>query len=471
MANGPMIHPRLSNLGIESGAQAGQAADNLGVDPRLDLLLNSVDQYRMLQDLQAAEQEEPASAIQRLLSPAGLAALGLGAGATALGAPQAGLPFLSGVMGGAQQAAQEEQQAQQDYIAKLEDQIEKQRTRITTLLQAQPGIFLDNQGQNLVDPQALGPLAGLPFPVSPASKFAMMTKTEGQKGMYPVLSELMKQAETDEARAVVLETMNVMMDLGLPQEAIDVFARPSNQRELFNTLIEHFDTNALSDALLAAQMQGVDLFHPDIMPLYMGKLRTPEVGSPNEAFTARMLEAAQKFEAWLRSPDGEPFRAEDTAIAVDAWVASEGTTADAGFLRSKGGFKGAENLTNEQLLSNIMRTMQQFSIVDAAMQGVLTDPTKRPEYFQKIMEDQVGVQNALRRQTEATELVGHSNDIRAAWRAKGFEGPELAARTQEAMAKVKELLGLTRLSEANPDELRNAVRMVIQSIEAGDQGE
>ncbi|KPK44901.1 MAG: hypothetical protein AMJ65_01645 [Phycisphaerae bacterium SG8_4] len=463
------IHPRLSNLGIESDSTAGQQADNLGVDPRLEALAAATDQISMLQEQAAMREQPPEGAFERLLSPGGLASLGVGLGAAAFGAPQVGGGILQGLMQGVQEAHQAEKQQWLDHIDRLQGEVDKQRQRLVTLLQAQPGLFLDPQGQNVIDPQLLGPLAGLPIPVSPAAKYAAMARSDGQKTIIDTLSLMFEQAETPEARREVARAMSDMLDLDLPDAAIETFLLPDNQRQLFDTMSEHIDINALSNALLAAQTQGLSLYHPDIVKLWIGRYKEPDVGSISDAMNARILEAYDQFSMWLRSPEGAQFRSEDTYVAIEAWIQATGSTDMAGWLRSKSGFKGGEDLTNEDLLRVVMPTLQTLATLDMFQGGGLMDPEKRKDIVDQSLTDVVGMKKKLQRRASAQTLLTEQARIRATLRETYGDAGDSAF--QAVWDDVLSALGATRGSEVNPDELKAMVDAAIERIKAQGQGE
>lgn len=165
--------------------------------------------------LAATQAQETPSGLDFLLQPENLVKLGLATAGALTGnrdLQAASLGLGLGTLQGAGQQAQAAYAEQQKRIDQLVGMVEKQQQRLTTLLQTQPGLFLDEKGEELpgASPEQLAVATGLGVQMSPAALNARARQSELEARQWKIHGALFEQAlasRNETAAAQALQSM------------------------------------------------------------------------------------------------------------------------------------------------------------------------------------------------------------------------------------------------------------------------
>lgn len=430
----PIVNPRLTNLGITSGTATGeQGAEQPFVNERLKAMMQ--EQVGLTGQLQAARGADPRSMLERLGSPAGIATAGTGVLASLFGAPEVGLPLLQGLLQGTAQAVQTDQAQYLDRIDKLESMLEKQQQRVVTLLQSQPGLFVTPEGTNLVDPEFLGLTAGMPVPISPASKNALASRTVAQDAAIDVYAKLMTQAETSNQRYAMAKMLVGAAGLEVSEPALATFLESSEDRAIVDTLFEEFDPNSVMTALAEAQVRGLHMFHPEIIKLYSNKPKIDMDWSSKEKELTMFYWS--QFNAWLGSDEGAAFLGEDPYVALEAWSAADLSPDGLLWLNSQG-IKNprGQMIENRDIMVKTMQANSSLLKLDQYRGGGAINQEKRDAITLDAVESSFALTEALLPSESGRLQMGHIRSIEAALESVGRSKSEVWNIWTEIAAKV-----------------------------------
>lgn len=206
-----------------SGGYADRlAASNIGQVDTADLVQQLVNLEKQSTELQTKKADvEDSSALGRLGSLPGLLTL-LAAGGAAAAGGQGGIDVAAGLAGGAIQGARAAKLVDTERLAErikeTQGIIDDQRTRLVTMLQSRPEMFLDPAtGKSLVDPRVLGYAAtGLLLPIDPGVNYALTKQSQTREAQISTGISLALNGDTPEKRQqglrIVGNTIGVQFD-------------------------------------------------------------------------------------------------------------------------------------------------------------------------------------------------------------------------------------------------------------------
>lgn len=453
------VNPRLTNLGIESGTPTGQQGAEQPFKPNsrlMDLMRQSVD---VTSQLDSARQMEPKGLLDRLKSPGGIATAGIGVLASVLGAPEAGLPLLQGLLQGSAQAAQEEKAGLLANIEQLQKQLQDQQQTTSAMLQDQPGLFLTASGENLVDPEFLGLLSGLPISISPASKGKIQSRSETQKRSISVWTNLLKQAETPNQKFAAAQGLSEAADLDMTEAQLATFLEATDEASLINMFLDSADVNTVLSAALAAQTNDASILDPPYLAMIAGKPKTPS--SYSDEKNRMTLQYWKQFEEWRKTPQGMLVSEETPIIQLEAWGAEPDNGAGLLFLTStlikdpKG-----EAITGTRALLMAMKAEEGFRRLQAMQEGAILDPEEMREHSVQAINDMDSYGKEALAANSAKLLTIGMRKISAALEATGRDPSELQEMWRQVMVEA----GTLQLATIPEDDFNKAITTVMQRI-------
>ena len=458
----PGVNPRLTDLGIESETATGQqgAEAPFQANPRLmNLMRQNVD---VTSRLGTAREAEPKGVLDRLTSTGGLATAGVGILSSLFGAPEVGVPLLQGLLQGVTQATQDEKQGMLDTISGLQKELKDQQQRVTTLLQSQPELFLDSMGENMVDPEFLGLLSGLPISISPASKGKIQSRSETQKRSISVWTDLLKQAETPNQKFAAAQGLSEAADLDMTEAQLATFLEATDEASLINMFLDSADVNTVLSAALAAQTNDASILDPPYLAMIAGKPKTPS--SYSDEKNRMTLQYWKQFEEWRKTPQGMLVSEETPIIQLEAWGAEPDNGAGLLFLTStlikdpKG-----EAITGIRALLMAMKAEEGFRRLQAMQEGAILDPEEMREHSVQAINDMDSYGKEALAANSAKLLTLGMRKLSAALESVGRDPGELQEMWRQVMVEA----GTVELATLPEDKFNEAVSTVMKRILGG----
>jgi len=312
----------LGDLGFLKPTQANSSDDLSKVDMLEQLLAGSSDTFdelgraRVLESKMAQlDSAKKPSILDQLLSPQGLVSLLGTVGAGIAGGPAAAAGFGIGRLGTVDAAAEaklaQTRKAREELAKQHEnalDRLDKSRQRFTTLLQAQPELFIDPvTGQQTVSPKLLGFYAtGEPVALSPASKRALDKADDSWKKTNDILTDQLANAQTDDDAKKILDAIFVNLDAkNIPEDLKDSLAR-SRKDGTWNQstadMIARYFPKVAADAFIMAGENKVPLHDPMIMRLLKGNYQDPDSHADKVEVSDKFIQAGAEIAAWQSDP-------------------------------------------------------------------------------------------------------------------------------------------------------------------------
>ncbi len=317
--------PRIQNpnlMGLSDfGLTAPSASSNVDTPASADVLgellgknevFDAQSQVNLLDQYMAGVQgQENPGTLDRLKSPQGLLALLMAGAAGAVGGPAAAAGVGAGALTGANAARQAQATAQREALEVAQKQrddalgrLDKSHQRFTSLLQSQPELFMDAEGNQTVSPEVLGYYAtGTPTKLFATTKRALALKDASWASINKALSEnLEKSTSVEDARKIV-DAWFINMGYQAPPEVAEAMARnagtPQWTTEAMNTLFRYGGATAL-DASITARENGWGPFDP--RTLGMISFRDPDVGTNKVTPNDVALKLSTEINAWQQDP-------------------------------------------------------------------------------------------------------------------------------------------------------------------------
>lgn len=260
MAN-PTMDDKVSQV---SGGQADRvAAAGASNTPASTDLINQLVQ---LQGQQEQLQQAPQASMQKeLTSLPGILALLGGGTAMALGGQgtqEGGAAFLNAFMGQRQGAVQAHNQGLAAQKAALNESINQQRTRLTTLLQTQPDMFIDPvTGAPAVDPRLLGYAAtGMMLPIDPTTNHALKNRLKTREEQFELGKKMFTDGDTADVRIRGLDMIGAAHGIKWNDQFYQV-AATGNEQAMYEHMMQegYFTPTSVLQAMLYAQQNGLSL--------------------------------------------------------------------------------------------------------------------------------------------------------------------------------------------------------------------
>jgi hypothetical protein len=245
---------------------------------------------------------KPKSVGDRLTSLPGILALLGGGTAAALGG-EAGQSIGAGLIGTAVGGAISGKKDDEASLAAAQkatnEEIDKQRTRLTTLLQSRPEMFIDPvTEESLIDPRLIGYAAtGLMLPINPAMNNYLAKQTAGQKARVDLGMDLLKTGDTPAKRRQGAVILDHALKLNLGADFY-MNAAGSDERTLWNSLHANpkLDEQHTLEAHVYALTHGLSLDDPSVI----GMLAPVDPRSTPMTMDSKILELGNYFNKRIR---------------------------------------------------------------------------------------------------------------------------------------------------------------------------
>lgn len=266
----PRLDERLQGPDIGGGtldARIAQPSGALDARTQVDSL-----QGRQ-QELSDANNTDKQGFVSKLGSTTNLLKLGAAAALALSGRGDAGLGLATGTLRRAGQDVDADNAARQKRIDDLTSMVDKQQQRLASLAMSQPGLFVDENGENMVQPGEWETLLALNVPLNPAAMLANAKEGRNDVKQYEVAQTLIslgmntKNPETVQAG---LHLINKTGGLGWTNGYISQlsYADPSN---IVNTLLDANEPASVMAALSFASENGTSILSPGALRLLAGK--------------------------------------------------------------------------------------------------------------------------------------------------------------------------------------------------------
>lgn len=240
-------------------------ATGAGLDTRLTGTLQ--ENQAVLRTLQ---QQEAPSGLDMLLRPENLAKLGLAAAGALSGDEDlqaVGLGLGLGTMQGAGARAQEAFQTQQERIAKLTNMVEKQQQQLITLLQSQPGLFVDEEGEAVegATPQQLSIATGLGVELDPAAMIQRARIDEQRQKQWSLYSMEFENAIAAGNEDGAARSLQMLHDAAGIPITFDEAKRGVNLPvdDIPQWLAQRSSYDSIVNSYLWSERNGKPVWHPD----------------------------------------------------------------------------------------------------------------------------------------------------------------------------------------------------------------
>lgn len=195
--------------------------------------------------------------------PGILALLGAG-GAAAFGGAQGG-EAATGILAGLGQAGQDinanqanaanqQNLMRKEQLSSIEDQqkqtqdiLAANQTRLASMIQANPTLFVDpTTGESVIDPRLIGYTAtGFLIPIDPGANYALKKNAELKDNQYKTGLDLLLKGETEERRQVGAQIINNTLGLNLPVDQVAKMPELTDE-ELSKSLLSNPNLDPLS---------------------------------------------------------------------------------------------------------------------------------------------------------------------------------------------------------------------------------
>lgn len=294
------VNPRLTNLGIESETATGQqGAEAPFIDPRIEAMLR--DQMDVHGQLTSARETDPKSFLSRLGSPGGIATAGVGVLASLLGAPEAGIPLLSGLLQGAGQAVESERAGLLKTVDDLEKKLASQQQRVATMLNTRPEHFVEfdlatGQYKQIASNEELGALAGVGTPISAVTKFNATKYNEAQKASASLWGNIFDQTTNPELKASALRHISDIYTWDLSDAEVKEVSSIEDEAALLSFLGRIFDPLEVRDVIKTARESGKSVL--DFMHLLTRRKPVNPI-SFSDVEKGKFLESVNKVMGWF----------------------------------------------------------------------------------------------------------------------------------------------------------------------------
>jgi len=268
-------NPRLSNLGVTSPSTAGAGVESsLGPDKLAALLEGTTGLDKKLAEMRATPPAKK-STMDNLLSARNIPMLVLAGLAAAAGGKEGGLGAAAGVLAGTvegvgESTAKQNTEAEAKHvkaIGDMQDIVDKRRQTITTLLTAQPGLFMDAAGKDAIDPVILGmATTGVPIALSPASIVGERRRTAQQDARINFWADKLKTATTPEMALQAGQQLSTTLELNLSPDDIAVMSTMDDTSMWLNLADNSTtDTGSVLSAWVFAEQNGKPLTDPEVL--------------------------------------------------------------------------------------------------------------------------------------------------------------------------------------------------------------
>lgn len=292
----------------ERTAQASGALDSR-IDPAkgpassnaFQLQLDQLDQQRQMIQAKAPEK---AGFGDQLLKPENLIKLGLAAAGALSGNDNlmaAGAGLGVGTLEGAAGSVAEQNAERQKHIDDLTKMVDKQQTRLVTLLQTQPGLFVDEQGQAISSQEDW--MSVLPIGMQVDVESLVRRKASGGKDPAAQFAAKMMDIgiRTDNPIALAdgLRRYYAAAGIEVTEEQVQLMSLSTPENFIDNLLKFHTGTS-VTKLILEANKRGLPVMAPELNNLLVMK---KEGVQPTTIMEQGVFDAQQSLQEWLKNDD------------------------------------------------------------------------------------------------------------------------------------------------------------------------
>jgi hypothetical protein len=280
---------------------SGAGRKALGLDSRLGGI-----QAKQAEIALRSNAETP-STLDQLMRPENLAKLGLAtigavSGNKDLQALGAGLGL--GTLKGAGQSAAEIQAQNLQRIDQLQSMVQKQQQQMVSLLQSQPGLFVDEEGNDLYSPEQWAEILGTGVPLSPSAMIKRRRQYEIDDANLEAGADLLARGTTLQNPAMIRRGLSVLdstLHWGLSGDQLDNLAY-INPQNMLPTLLNSFSGDSVMSALAKADELKAPIYDPRVATLLAPKVDDKVTAGDQEK--ALLMEAAEAIRLWeSQNPD------------------------------------------------------------------------------------------------------------------------------------------------------------------------
>ena len=365
------------------------------------------------------QQEEVAgsSSLSRMGSLPGILTMLAAGGAAAFGG-KGGAQVGAGLLSGALQGAHEGKLIDEQRLAQRRQEtmgiIDDQRTRLVTMLQSRPEMFLDaTTGKSLVDPRVLGYAAtGLLISIDPGVNYALTQRSDKAKVQIQLGMGLALSGDTPEKRSQGLNILSNVM--GAPiDDALRGAIETGDETTIWTNLAQSpaFNSRMTLAAMSYALTNNKTLRDPEVVDM----LRGAAVGRTVDKLTMSDIHVSvtqEYFDAIADLPNANELSVDDR---IDYAFGSNASKGDV--MRDILGIESANSgLSPEQVMASMTSTygqlaalMVQFPDMTEKAFGIKT-PDELAERAYSIY--QAGVPLAVRG-SQATAAQDQGNKLRS----------------------------------------------------------
>jgi hypothetical protein len=373
-----------------------------------------------IQNRAAVSQMQAPSRMQSLTSLDALLPMLLGGAAAATSndpnvqAGGAGLA-MGALMGGLQEPQQFIQE-QQQRIDQLTGMIEKQQQRMTTLLQSQPGLFVDEEGENVVSPERMAQLSGLGIKFDPAAMIKRAQTTQSSEYQLNIADELIRIAQAENNPILMRQGLKMINEanpnLNWSDEYIEELAL-LDQSEIAPRLLHNHTAASVAQAYKVATERGLPMSHKDVVML-LQELNPGDEVDPSSVNAALLLEASSLL-SWYQndwgneSPENRQLIHQSPLLAFE--LAFAGRERDKALIKKYFDSLGMGDEINLINLKAVGDASELLDIISVAQSRALTTTPGTPEHAQASAELYSRLVSGLRMQTDAVMSVAAADAL------------------------------------------------------------
>lgn len=317
----------LGDLGFLKPTMSNKSDDINKVDLLAQMLDDSSEMYdevgraRVLESqMEKLQAQEQPSLLDRILSPEGLISLLATGAAGAIGGPAAAAGFGLGRLGGMDAATEADKAQKRKAMEELSEQhekaldrLDKSRQRFTTLLQAQPELFIDPAtGEQTVPPKLLGFYAtGEPVALSALTKDAIEQTTAAREKVHATLTTRLETAASDEDARTILKAMFTNLkspvDDGTLEALVQARKMGTLEAELANVIAERYPRVA-AEVFMFAGDNKLNLWDTRIAKMLTGNYVDPDAadGDDDVSVSDEFLRIGKKIADYQMDPKNHP---------------------------------------------------------------------------------------------------------------------------------------------------------------------
>lgn len=258
-------------------------------------------------DRDAAIESPKTSFGEQILSPEGLIKLGLAVAGGLSGNQSlqaAGLGLASGTIEGASQWANQDNDARTKQIDDLSKMVEKQQQRLITLLQSQPGLFVDGKGKNLVEPADWSAILESGVPIDVAALIGRQGSGSGGNALAKSANDIIGRGIQMKNPVVVKQGMRMFSaanGLDWDEDYIETLSRVTPEN-FMDVLLQNHTANSVSELVQTANSLGVPVFDPQLQGILIEK---PTGAAPTTPIDELAFEGLDKLDAWLQTDNNQ----------------------------------------------------------------------------------------------------------------------------------------------------------------------